>query len=125
MGLIFDKIFDFCNEPNSKAGIEIMTDAESTRQTYERNLQLVIDYSIYANKPKMQQFYEKTAPVDDWVDQCYQEIGAENDCQKCREKYEKEIKPEFYPEGYYKTFEDDVAKNLQMISQMIGTIDWG
>jgi len=89
------KIFEFCKEPNSDAGIEIQTNAESTRRTIKRFIELASGFSTEEIDGKKE--VEKMAPVIEWIDQCYLEIGAENDCQKCRENYE-EIKSEFYAE---------------------------
>jgi len=87
------KIFEFCKEPNSDAGIEIRTKAEFTRRTFQRSyMQLASGFSTEEIDGKKE--VEKMAPVIEWVDQCYREIGAENDCQICLEDYEK-IKPEF------------------------------
>jgi len=91
------KIFEFCKEPNSDAGIEIQTNAESTRRTIKRFIELASGFSTEEIDGKKE--VEKMAPVIEWVDQCYRAIDAENDCQKCRENYEKkEIKSEFYAE---------------------------
>jgi len=86
------KIFEFCKEPNSDAGIEIQTNAESTRRTFHSAKIKLAGFSTEEIDGKKE--VEKMAPVIEWVDQCYREIGAENDCQICLENYEK-IKPEF------------------------------
>jgi len=87
------KIFEFCEEPNSDAGIEIQTNAESTRRTVQRFIQLASGFSTEEIDGK--KWVEKMAAVIEWIDQCYREIGAENNCQICLENYEK-IKSEFY-----------------------------
>jgi len=89
------KIFEFCKEPNSDAGIEIQTNAESTRRTFHSAKIKLSGFSTEEIDGKKE--VEKMAPVIEWIDQCYLEIGAESDCQKCRENYE-EIKPEFHAE---------------------------
>jgi len=86
------KIFEFCKEPNSDAGIEIQTNAESTRRTFHSAKIKLSGFSTEEIDGKKE--VEKMAPVIEWVDQCYREIGAENDCQICLKNYEK-IKPEF------------------------------
>jgi len=81
------KIFEFCKEPNSDAGIEIQTNAESTRRTFHSAKIKFSGFSTEEIDGKKE--VEKMAPVIEWVDQCYREIGAENDCQICLENCEK------------------------------------
>jgi len=97
------KIFEFCKEPYSTTADEIQTNAESTRQTFQSYVRLASNFSTEEIDGK--KVAEKMAPVIEWVDQCYREIDAENDCQKCREKFQKKIKPEFYADWDKATFE--------------------
>jgi len=103
LNLIFFKIFEFCKEPYSTTADEIQTNAESTRQTFQSYVRLASNFSTEEIDGK--KVAEKMAPVIEWVDQCYREIDAENDCQKCREKFQKKIKPEFYADWDKATFE--------------------